>query len=192
MFDRLHIPVVGDLVVDVELEVGGRDGALAGAGEDQPVPGPRHLPALLSPRLAGVEPGEARPPAWRLHDAHHGVRRHRLELGGLRAHLALVEAAGGQREVEELDGLVVGASEAHLGTGDGEGPGGRNLPRHPAVELHVVLVPLDAVERLPGQVVVAPQLHGLVNLERGGGSVWAGSAWVETYLGVRGDTDISQ
>ena len=36
--DRLHIPIVGDLVVDVELEVGGRDGALAGAGHHNSVP----------------------------------------------------------------------------------------------------------------------------------------------------------
>ena len=109
---------------------------------------------------------KARALTGRLHDAHHGVRRHRLELRGLRADLALVEAAGGQGEVEELDGPVVRASEADLSSRDWEGSGGRNLPGHPTVELHVVLVPLDAVERLTSQVIVAPQLHGLVNLGR--------------------------
>ena len=33
------------------------------------------------------------------------------------------------------------------------------LPGHPSVELSVVLVPLEAVERLPGQVIVTLQLY---------------------------------
>ena len=47
--DRLHIPIVGDLVVDVELEVGGRDGALAGAGH--------HLALVELGLAAGGQPG---------------------------------------------------------------------------------------------------------------------------------------
>ena len=42
---------------------------------------------------------------------HHGVRRHRLELGSLRGDLALVEAAGGEGNVEKLDVAVMRFSE---------------------------------------------------------------------------------
>ena len=138
---------------------------------------------------------KARPLTGRLHDAHHGVRRHRLELRGLRADLALIEAAGGQGEVEELDGPVVRASEADLSSWDWEGSCRRNLPGHPPVELHVVLVPLDAVERLAGQVIVAPQLYGLVNLGRstvGAVNVVCDVSASISYLGMGRDADISQ
>ena len=164
--DSFHIPIIGDLVVDIELDVGGRDWALTGAADHQPVPGTEGE-SLLQPGpelLPDVEPGQAGPPAGRLHDAHHGVRRHRLELRGLRADLALVEAAGGEREVEQLHRLLVRPGEAHLSARDREGSGGRDLPGHPSVELHVVLVPLDTVQGLPAQLIVAPQLHALVNL----------------------------
>ena len=58
----------------------------------------------------------------------------------------------------------MGVRQADLSAGDREGEAGRTLPGHPPVELDVVLVPLEAVQGLPRQVVVAFQLNCLRNL----------------------------
>ena len=75
----------------------------------------------------------------------------------------LLYSPGGEGDVEKLDSAVV-RLRGDLRARDREGECRGSLPGHPSVELYVVLVPLEAVKRLPRQVVVALQLNCLRNL----------------------------
>ena len=167
MVDSLDILVIGNFVIDVELEVGRREWSSTGALYHDPIPGAHRvpLPRPWPQLLPDVDPVKARTLRGRLDNTHHGVRRHRLELRGFGGDLALVEAAGGEGNVEKLDVAVIRLSERHFCPRHWEGEGLGPLSGHPSVELRVVLVPLEAVQGLPLQLIVTLQLHWLRNLK---------------------------